>query len=104
MNIVVFITAKDINEAKKISQGLIKEHAVACVNIVSGVQSFFWWQGKVDAAQEVLLIVKSQKNCFKKIARIVKRLHSYQTPEIIALPIIDGEKEYMKWIKKEASP
>lgn len=101
MNIVIFITAKNIKEAKKISAALVKEHAAACVNIVSGVQSFFWWQGKVDAACEALLIVKSQKSCFKKIVKIVKRVHSYQVPEIIALPIVDGEKEYMKWVKKE---
>lgn len=98
MTIVVFITAKNTSEAKKISQALVKEHLAACVNIVPKVQSFFWWGGKVDAAKEVLMIVKSQRSCFQKIIKRVKALHSYQVPEVIALPIIDGEKQYMKWL------
>ena len=99
MNIVVLITAKNVSQAKKISQALIKEHCAACVNIVSGVQSFFWWQGKVDVAAETLMIVKTKKSCFKKVVTMVKKLHSYQTPEVIALPIIDGERAYLKWLE-----
>jgi len=104
VNIIVLITTKDIKEAKKISETLVKEHVAACVNIVSGVRSIFWWQGKVDSAKEALLIVKSKKSFFKKIVKSVKRLHSYQTPEIIALPIIDGEKEYLKWLESSCLP
>jgi periplasmic divalent cation tolerance protein len=100
VNIVIFITAKDIKEANGISQALIKTHLAACVNIIRGVQSLFWWDGKVDAANEVLLIVKSKQSYFKKITKVVKSLHSYQTPEIIALPIIDGEKKYLKWLNE----
>ena len=98
MNIIVFITAKNILEAKKISRKLLEVKLVACCNIVKGVQSFFWWQGKVDNTKETLLILKTKKNCFKKIIRLVKSLHSYETPEIIALPIIDGDKDYLKWL------
>jgi periplasmic divalent cation tolerance protein len=99
VNIVVLITTKNVSQAKKISHALIKEHLIACVNIVPGVQSLFWWQGKVDAAAETLMIVKTTKSCFKKIIKIVKKHHSYQTPEMIALPIIGGERAYLKWLE-----
>ena|SRR3989338_7394666 len=98
MYIVIFVTAKDKAEAEKIASHLVKEKLAACVNIVAGVNSMFWWENKIDQAQEVLLIVKSKKILFKKIMAAVKKLHSYSVPEIIALPIVDGNKDYLKWI------
>jgi periplasmic divalent cation tolerance protein len=93
------VTAKNVLEAKKISQALVASHLIACANIVPNVESLFWWQGKVDASKEALMIMKTKKNCFKKIVTIVKSLHSYQTPEIIALPIACGERAYIKWLE-----
>ncbi len=98
MNIVVFVTAKDLSEAKRISQKLLEEKLIACANIVEGVKSFFWWQGKIDNAQEVLLILKSQESLFKKIVKTVKSVHSYEVPEVIALPIVEGNPDYLRWI------
>ena len=98
MPIVILITAKDIKEAKKISEALVQRKLIACANIIQGVKSFFWWEGKVDRADEVLLILKTQKRLFKKIVTAVKSLHSYSVPEVIALPIIDGHKDYLRWI------
>jgi len=97
-NIVVLITAADKKEAKKIAGGLINQRLAACVNIVDKVNSLFWWRGKVDRAEEALLIVKSKRSAFKRIVQAVKRLHSYEVPEIIALPIIEGEKKYLEWL------
>ena len=100
MFIVIFITCANKNEAKKIAAGLISAKLAACVNIVKGLNSLFWWKNKVDRAREVLLIVKSRKT---KLARIIKKVrswHSYSTPEIIALPIIGGDKDYLKWINE----
>ncbi len=98
MHIVVFVTAKDEQEAGKIAEGLVQNKLVACANIVSGIKSVFWWEGKVDRAQECLLILKSKKNFFSRIVKTVKSLHSYETPEIIALPIVEGYKGYLDWI------
>ena len=98
MNIVVLITARDTTQAKRIAQALIREKHVACVNIMAGARSLFWWDGKVDAAKETLLIVKSRKQCFPAIVRTVKKWHSYEVPEIIALPIVAGEKKYLTWL------
>ena len=96
--IVVLVTAKDKKEAGKIARGLLRAKLIACANIVKGVQSLFWWQGKIDSSKEVLLILKTKKILFKKVLNQVKSLHSYQTPEIIALPIVNGSKDYLRWL------
>ena len=98
MHIVIFVTAKDPKEAQKIADGLLKDRLIACANIISGVRSLFRWEGKVDSAKEALLVLKTKKTLFNKVAAKVKLLHSYQTPEIIALPIAAGSKDYLKWI------
>lgn len=99
MYIVVFVTAKDKAEGQKIADKLIQSKLAACVNILEGVTSLFWWEGKVDQASEVLLIIKTQKVLFKKLEKAVKSAHSYTVPEIIALPIVTGNADYLKWIK-----
>ena len=98
MKIVIFITAANKQEARRIASSLIKEKLAACVNIVEKVESLFWWQAKVDQAKEVLLIVKTKKKLLNKLIRLVKSLHSYTVPEIIALPIIGGNSDYLNWI------
>lgn len=103
MFIIIFITAKDKNEAKKIARQLLAHKLAACVNIVSGVESFFWWENKIDTAREVLLIIKSKKSLFKKIVSAVRAVHSYSVPEIIALPIVDGHKDYLTWVSDAVS-
>ena len=101
--IVVLVTAKDKKEAEKIARGLLEAKLIACANIVGGLQSLFWWQGKIDSSKEVLLILKTKKILFKKVLNQVKSLHSYQTPEIIALPIVHGSEDYLSWMKKALS-
>ena len=96
--IVVLVTAKDKKEAEKIARGLLEAKLIACANIVGGLQSLFWWQGKIDSSKEVLLILKTKKILFKKVLNQVKSLHSYQTPEIIAMPIVNGSVDYLTWI------
>ena len=73
----------------------------ACVNIIPGVRSLFWWEGKVEEADEHLLIVKTRAALFPEVTRIVKSLHSYDVPEIIALPITDGNQDYLDWLGRE---
>ncbi len=98
MYIVVLVTASSKEEADKIARGLLEEKLAACVNIIEGLDSRFWWQGKIDQAKEALLIIKTRKSLFNKLAKKVKSLHSYTVPEIIALPIISGNKAYLDWI------
>ena len=98
MHYVVFVTTKNADQAKRIAQKLVANKLVACVNIVSGIRSLFWWQGKVCHEKETLMIIKTKKSCFKKLVKAVKSLHSYTVPEIIALPIVEGNEDYLKWI------
>ena len=96
--IVILITAADTGEAQRISGVLLEEKKAACVNVISGVNSLFWWDGKLDSAQESLLVVKTKTSLLPEIIDLVKREHSYDVPEIIALPIIGGNLDYLEWI------
>ena len=98
MFIIVFITCANKIQAQKIAQALIEAKLAACVNVINSVNSLFWWQGKVDSSKETLLIIKSKKNLFCRLEKLVKSLHSYDVPEIIALPIVKGSKKYLEWI------
>ena len=98
MHIVIFITAANKKEARKIAGGLVKNKLAPCVNIVDKIESVFFWDGKINRAKEVLLMVKSRKDKFKKIADFVKANHSYQVPEIISLPISSGLAAYLRWM------
>jgi len=99
--IVVFITTDSAEEAGRISELLLSKRKAACVNIVPRVDSQFWWQGKLDSARENLLIVKTKASVLPEVIELVKRVHSYSVPEIIALPIIDGSDDYLKWLDDE---
>lgn len=96
--ILVLITVPSGEEAEKIAGKLLDEKLVACVNIVSGLNSLFWWEGKIDEAAEYLLLIKTRLDKLDKLMEAVKQLHSYTVPEIIALPIIAGNRSYLEWI------
>jgi len=97
-HIVVYVTVSNRTEGEKIARALLKEKLAACVNIVDNVQSFFWWKGAIDSGSESLLIIKTKKATFKALVKEVKAQHSYDVPEIIALPVVDGSGDYLKWI------
>lgn len=99
--IVLFITTANADEAQRISKALLNQRKAACVNIVPGVSSLFWWQGKLDSAEESLLVVKTKTSQLNEIVELVKELHSYDVPEIVALPIVDGNQDYLDWLDKE---
>ena len=99
--IVLFITTATAEEAQRISRVLLEQKKVACVNIVPRVNSLFWWQDKLDSAEESLLIVKTKASLLSEIVPLVKEIHSYDIPELIALPIIGGNQDYLDWIQKE---
>ncbi len=97
--IVIFVTCANREEGEKISHSLVEKKLVACVNLIPEITSRYWWQEKIEVSSETLLIIKTKKSLFKQIVAEVKKLHSYTVPEIIALPIIDGNKNYLDWIK-----
>ncbi len=99
--VVIFVTASSDEEAQRIGRALIEEKLVACSNIASSIRSFYWWKGEICDETEVLLIAKSTQDQLEEIIKKVKELHSYEVPEIIALPILGGSKDYLNWIEEE---
>lgn len=100
---VVFVTASSRPEARRIAQALLQQRLVACANIVPGVESHYWWEGKIDHTREWLLVMKTRRSRFRTVERVVKQLHSYQLPEIIALPMAAGQADYLRWIDASLS-
>ncbi len=101
--IVVHITAADEEEAELISRVLLKHRKAACINIIPGAKSLFWWQDKIESVSESLLLVKTRAALLDDIIQLVKEIHSSDVPEIIALPIIGGSLDYLEWIDNEAT-
>ncbi|OGW56121.1 MAG: cytochrome C biogenesis protein CcdA [Nitrospirae bacterium RIFCSPHIGHO2_02_FULL_42_12] len=101
--IVILITAGSVEEGEKIANALVESRLAACANIIPSVRSIFFWEGKTCQEQEVLLVVKSRRQLLEKIIDKVKQVHSYKVPEIIALPVIDGSREYLKWVEESTS-
>jgi len=101
--IIVFVTARNKAEGRMIANGLLEDKLIACANLIKGVESFFCWKGKVDRSKEVMLVIKTQQELFSQVVAKVKKLHSYETPEIIAFPIVAGDKAYLKWIDESVS-
>lgn len=99
--VAILVTASGKEEAQKIGRVLLEKRLAACVNLVSGIESKFWWQGKIDSAEEVLLIIKARASAVAAIVKLVRENHSYTVPEIIALPIVGGNPDYLEWIRRE---
>ena len=99
--IVVFITANGTEEAQNIAQSLLKRRRAACVNIIPEVDSHFWWEDKLDSARESLLVIKTKASLLPEIVKSVKKIHSNTVPEIIAMPIVGGNQDYLDWIDNE---
>jgi periplasmic divalent cation tolerance protein len=102
--IIIFVTTKDRTEAEQLSQLLLKNRLIACANLVNPIDSFFYWQNKIERADECLIIMKSRLDLLKRIVEQVKGLHSYEVPEVLALPIVDGSKDYLNWMDTVLQP
>lgn len=99
--IQVFVSCETKSQAKTVVESLLNDQIIACGQMVSNVESFYRWQGQIECAEECLLILKSQAHHFDAIKNRIQELHSYQTPEIIAMPISQGSTEYLKWINEQ---
>jgi periplasmic divalent cation tolerance protein len=96
--ILVLVTTANKSEAEKISETLLKEKIIGCANIINPITSFFHWQGKVEKCEECLVVMKSRRDLFAELAEQVKRLHSYEVPEVLAFPIVEGSEAYLAWL------
>jgi len=97
--ILVLTTCNSSEIASLIADSLVNKKLAACVNIMQGVESVYQWQGKIEHAAEILLLIKSQQSLFLPLKQAIQELHDYELPEIIAVPIDAGEKNYLNWIQ-----
>lgn len=95
---MVFVTAKDEEEAARLLRALVEKKLAACGNIIRGARSIYRWEGAVHDETEALMIIKTRRGLFSALEEEVRRLHSYSTPEILALPVVAGSEAYLKWI------
>ena len=102
-NIIVMSTTNSKELAIKIADALLNKKIVACVNILPGVTSRYWWQGSIDCSEEYILLIKTVEHLFPYVERVIKELHSYECPEIISLPILAGSEEYLSWMNNSVT-
>ena len=103
-NIVILSTCENEEEAERIGRALVTDRLAACVSVLPAIRSFYRWKGEVDDSAECLLIVKSSRPLFNTLRAAIEKLHSYDVPEIIALPIVDGAPNYLEWMRKSLGP
>ena len=99
--IVVLSTCPSAEEAEKIARTLVEKRLAACVNVVPGARSFYRWKGALEEAGEWLLLIKSRRELFPRLCAELESLHSYEVPEAVALPIVDGSPAYLSWLDAE---
>ena len=99
--IVVLVTTPSADTAKEIAEKLLALHVAACVNIVPGVQSIYWWKEQMERGDEVLMLIKSTAERFAELENAIRSAHPYETPEIVALPASAVFKGYLDWVRKE---
>jgi periplasmic divalent cation tolerance protein len=102
--IVVLVTVGSRDEGERLAAALVSESLAACVNLLGPMRSVYRWEGTLHNDEELLLIIKSRACLFDALRMRVQELHSYQTPEVIALPITDGSPGYLAWLRAETSP
>jgi len=99
--ILVFSTAPDMESAKEMARLLVLERLIACVNLIPGITSYYWWQEEVRAEEEVLMIMKTSKAKFKDLELKIKEIHPYDIPEILACPVKEISEDYLGWLLSE---
>ena len=102
-HLLVLTTCPGSITAKRIAQDLIANDVAACVNIIPGLTSYFKWSNKVESDDELLLLIKTTSDCYPKVEERIKFLHSYELPEIIAVPIKEGLADYLRWIENSTN-
>ena len=96
--IVVLTTCANEKEAEKLARALLDDRVAACVSVIPRMRSFYHWKGTVESADECLLLIKSSRELFEPLSVALRKLHSYDVPELLALPVVDGEPNYLNWL------
>jgi periplasmic divalent cation tolerance protein len=99
-HVVVMVTVPDAKTGRAVARALLKAKLVACANIVPQIESHYWWQGKLETSKEQLLLIKTTQAQLQTLNKMVRAHHPYDTPEVIALPIVAGSRRYLDWINE----
>jgi periplasmic divalent cation tolerance protein len=100
---IVLVTAPDLKTARGLAKAALQARLIACANLVPQIESHYWWQGKIEASAEVLLVLKTQKAKLAKLAKLVLARHPYATPEFLVLPLSAGSRRYLEWLAASCS-
>jgi periplasmic divalent cation tolerance protein len=100
---LIYVTTKDAGQAREIAEILLNERRIACANIIPKMQSLYWWQDRIQTDEEAVLILKTQAWHVPQIIERVKKLHSYDCPCVISIPIETGSEEYLNWLEQEST-
>lgn len=101
---IAYVTCSDISEAERIGRALVSERLAACVNLLPSLRSFYWWQGRVDEAAEIILIAKTSVAQSEALVARVRALHSYTVPCVVLVPVVGGNADYLAWLRGELDP
>jgi periplasmic divalent cation tolerance protein len=96
--IVVLVTAADAAEAERIARAALEAKLAACANLVPGLRSFYWWEGQIERAEEVMVLFKTRREKLEALVAVVREHHSYDVFAAVALPVLGGNPEYLHWI------
>lgn len=99
--IQVFTTTERREDAEKIAKALVEKRLAGCTQILGPVLSVYWWKDKIETTQEWLCFIKSKKELYEELEKAIKEIHPYEIPEIVAMPIVAGSKDYLKWLSDE---
>lgn len=97
---VVLVTVPSLDEGRRIAKGVLEQRLAACVNLLPGVQSLFWWEGRLEEAEETLMVLKTKEEVLSRLIEAIKGLHSYSVCEVLALPVLQGNQAYLDWIEE----
>jgi periplasmic divalent cation tolerance protein len=99
--IVVLSACPSMEEAQRIARALVEKRLAACVNVIPGIRSVYRWKDAIEDEEEVLLGIKTSRALLKELTEEIERLHSYEVPEVVALPVVDGSERYLAWMNRE---
>jgi periplasmic divalent cation tolerance protein len=98
----VYVTAGSLDEARLLGRSIVAERLAACANVIDGMQSFYWWQGKLKEGREAVVVFRTVEERVAALTQRVRQLHGYKVPCVVALPIAAGNPAYLDWIAAEA--
>jgi periplasmic divalent cation tolerance protein len=101
MYVLLYVTASDAEEAKKIGKEMVSRRLAACANVVEKIHSVYWWKGKLEEDSEAILILKTKKDKIQDVVNAVREIHSYENPAVVAIPILGGSEDFLCWIGEE---